>query len=156
MRISDWSSDVCSSDLVALNSMAFNLARSAGPAVGGAIVAVAGTAAAFAANAFSYLGLILVLVRWRPNLPERALPRERIGLAMAAGLRYVAMSPPLRAVIVRSAMFTFAASAVPALLPVVARDLLSGGPLVYGVLLGAFGIGAVCARSEEHTSELQS
>src|SRR3546814_3908677 len=93
MRISDWSSDVCSSDLVALNSMAFNLARSAGPAVGGAIVAVAGTAAAFAANAFSYLGLILVLVRWRPNLPERALPRERIGLAMAAGLRYVAMSP---------------------------------------------------------------
>src|SRR3546814_13288705 len=85
MRISDWSSDVCSSDLVALNSMAFNLARSAGPAVGGAIVAVAGTAAAFAANAFSYLGLILVLVRWRPNLPERALPRERIGLAMAAG-----------------------------------------------------------------------
>src|SRR3546814_9736139 len=104
--------------------MAFNLARSAGPAVGGAIVAVAGTAAAFAANAFSYLGLILVLVRWRPNLPERALPRERIGLAMAAGLRYVAMSPPLRAVIVRSAMFTFAASAVPALMPVVARDLL--------------------------------
>src|SRR3546814_8287922 len=77
---------------VALNSMAFNLARSAGPAVGGAIVAVAGTAAAFAANAFSYLGLILVLVRWRPNLPERALPRERIGLAMAAGLRSVAMS----------------------------------------------------------------
>lgn len=130
---------------VALNSMAFNLARSAGPAVGGAIVAVAGTSAAFAANAFSYLGLILVLARWRPNLPERALPRERIGLAMAAGLRYVAMSPPLRAVIVRSAMFTFAASAVPALMPVVARDLLSGGPLVYGVLLGAFGIGAVCA-----------
>src|SRR3546814_5944045 len=107
--------------------MAFNLARSAGPAVGGAIVAVAGTAAAFAANAFSYLGLILVLVRWRPNLPERALPRERIGLAMAAGLRYVAMSPPLRAVIVRSAMFTFAASAVPALM-----------------------------RSDEHTFELQS
>src|SRR3546814_3037161 len=64
---------------------------------------------------------------------------------MAAGLRYVAMSPPLRAVIVRSAMFTFAASAVPALMPVVARDLLSGGPLVYGVLLGAFAIGAVCA-----------
>src|SRR3546814_11034331 len=85
---------------VALNSMAFNLARSAGPAVGGAIVAVAGTAAAFAANAFSYLGLILVLVRWRPNLPERALPRERIGFAMAAGLRYVAMPPPLRAAII--------------------------------------------------------
>src|SRR3546814_14036618 len=121
---------------VALNSMAFNRARSAGPAVGGAIVAVAGTAAAFAANALSYLGLILVLVRWRPNLPERALPRERIGLAMAAGLRYVAMSPPLRAVIVRSAMFTFTPSAVPALMTDVAPDLLSAGPRGSASLLG--------------------
>src|SRR3546814_8541241 len=82
---------------------------------------------------------------FRSYLPVRALPRERFGLAMAACLPYVAISPPLRAVIVLSAMFTVAASAVPALMPDVARDLLSGGQLVYGVLLGAFGIGAVCA-----------
>src|SRR3546814_13666131 len=105
--------------------MACNLARSAGPAVGGAIVAVAGTSAAFAANAFSYLGLILVLARWRPNLPERALPRARIGLALAAGLRYVAMSPPLPAVLCRPAMFPFSATPVPALIPLVPPRLLS-------------------------------
>src|SRR3546814_12404294 len=90
---------------VALNSMAFNLARSAGPAVGGAIAPVAGTAAAFAANAFSYLGLILVLVRSRPTLPDRPLPRERIRLAIAAGLRYIAIPHPLPPLTVPSPMF---------------------------------------------------
>src|SRR3546814_3425343 len=71
--------------------MGFNLSRSVGPAVGGMIVAAFGAAAAFAFNVLSYLGLIGVLGRWRPVLPERTLPRERIGDAMAAGVRYVAM-----------------------------------------------------------------
>ena len=41
---------------VALNSVGFNLTRSVGPAIGGAIVAAAGAAAAFAVNSLSYLG----------------------------------------------------------------------------------------------------
>lgn len=61
-------------DAVAYNSMGFNIARSTGPALGGAIVAIAGAAAAFLANAVSYVGLILVLLRWKPDLPERRLP----------------------------------------------------------------------------------
>lgn len=53
------------------------------------------------------------------------------------------MSPNLRVVMLRACLFGIAASAVPALMPLVARDLMTGGALVYGVLLGAFGIGAV-------------
>jgi MFS family permease len=131
------------SGAVALNSMGFNIARSLGPAIGGAIVAAAGAAAAFLVNAVSYLGLILVLARWQPVRQVSALPRERMGVAMAAGVRYVAMSPNLRIVLARAALFGLAASAVPALMPVVARALGGGGPLVYGLLLGAFGVGAV-------------
>ncbi|MFS0738334.1 MFS transporter [Sphingomonas sp. 1P06PA] len=131
------------SGAVALNSMGFNIARSVGPAIGGAIVAAAGAAAAFLANALSYVGLIVVLLRWRPQTPPRLLPRERLGTAMAAGVRYVALSPILRTVMLRAAMFGLAASAVPALMPLVARGLMAGGPLIYGALLGAFGIGAV-------------
>jgi MFS family permease len=52
---------------VALNSVGFNLTRSVGPAIGGAIVAAAGAAAAFAVNAVSYFALIFVLSRWRPS-----------------------------------------------------------------------------------------
>lgn len=128
---------------VALNSMGFNIARSLGPAVGGAIVAAAGAAAAFIVNAVSYLGLIAVLARWRPERPPRLLPRETLGVAMGAGIRYVAMSPNLLVVLLRASLFGLAASAVSALMPLVARDLVTGGPLTYGLLLGAFGLGAV-------------
>ncbi len=128
---------------IALNSMGFNIARSFGPAIGGAIVAAAGAAAAFAVNTISYLALIAVLFRWRPVRAPRALPPESLGDAMGAGIRYVAMSPAIRAVLLRSFTFGLASIAVPALMPLVARDLVHGGPLTYGLLLGAFGIGAV-------------
>jgi len=131
------------SSAVAYNSMGFNIARSVGPAIGGAIIAVAGAAAAFLINALSYIGLLAVLKRWQPDLPPRRLPRERLGVAMAAGIRYVRLSPPIRIVLARSALFGVGASAIPALMPLVARDLIGGGPLTYGVLLGAFGVGAV-------------
>lgn len=128
---------------VALNSMGFNIARSVGPAIGGAIVAAAGAAAAFLTNALSYAGLIAVLARWRPELTPSPLPRERVDMAMRAGVRYAAMSPKIRTVLLRAMLFGLVASAVPALMPVIARDLMTGGALTYGALLGAFGIGAV-------------
>lgn len=130
---------------VALNSMGFNLARSTGPAIGGAIVAMAGAAAAFAVNAITYLGLIGVLWRWQPAREPRLLPRERLASAMAAGLRYVMLSPAIRIVLLRSMIFGLGAGAIVALLPLVAARLINGGALVYGLLLGAFGLGAVIA-----------
>jgi MFS family permease len=128
---------------VALNSMGFNIARSVGPAIGGAIVAAAGAAAAFGVNAASYIALLVVLARWKRPPRTSALPNETLGIAMAAGLRYVAMSPHIRTVLLRAAVFGLGASSILALLPVVAKHLVSGGPLTYGLLLGAFGVGAV-------------
>nr|WP_289852121.1 MFS transporter [Rhizobium sp. SSA_523] len=128
---------------VTLNSVGFNITRSLGPAIGGAIVAALGAAAAFAVNSLSYLALIFALLRWRPDAPTSKLPRETLVRALSAGFGYVAMSPKLINVLFRSALFGLAASAILALLPLVARDLVQGGPLTYGFMLGAFGIGAV-------------
>ncbi len=128
---------------VSLNSMGFNMTRSVGPALGGAIVAFGGGAAAFAANAASYLALIYALFRWQNSEKARTLPREDIGPAVAAGLRYVAMSPKLLKVFFRSFVFGLSSIAILALMPIVAKDLIQGGPLTYGLLLGAFGIGAI-------------
>lgn len=128
---------------VALNSMGFNIARSVGPAIGGAIVAAAGAAAAFAVNVLSYIALIVVLARWRPPVHPQLLPRETLGVAVAAGIRYVAMSPNIRKVLVRSVVFGIGASSILALMPLVAKHLVAGGPLTYGSLLGSFGVGAV-------------
>jgi len=128
---------------VALNSLGFNIARAAGPALGGVIVATAGPEAAFAINAVSYIGLIGALIVWKPVYPERTLPPEDMVPAMAAGLRYAGHSPSIRAVLLRALAFGMAGSAVWALLPLVARDIIGGGPVVFGTLLGALGAGAI-------------
>lgn len=128
---------------VTLNSMSYNLMRSVGPAIGGMIVAIAGAATAFALNAVSYIALIVALVRWKPQRPPSALPREPFGSAMSAGLRYIAMSPNLLKVLFRSFVFGLSAVSALALLPLVTRDLVQGGAFSYGVILGCFGAGAI-------------
>jgi MFS family permease len=128
---------------ISLNSMGFNIARAFGPAVGGAIVAAAGAAVAFGANAISYLGLIVVLLRWKPVRPVKTMADERPGAAISAGLRYVAMSPDICIVLLRGAAFGVAGASVSALMPLIARNLVGGGALTFGLLLGAFGAGAV-------------
>jgi predicted MFS family arabinose efflux permease len=128
---------------VALNSMGFNIARSLGPAIGGLIVATLGSAAAFAINAASYVPLIAVLLRWKPLRHPQPLPPESLGTAIGSGVRYAAMSPTIRTILVRALVFCIGASSVMALMPLVAKVLIAGGPTTYGVLLGAFGIGAV-------------
>lgn len=128
---------------VTINSVGFNITRSLGPAVGGAIVAAAGAAAAFAVNSLCYFALIAALLRWKPEKPASTLPRETLFRALSAGLGYVAMSPNILNVLLRALVFGISASAILALLPIVARDLVSGGPLTYGIMLGAFGVGAI-------------
>lgn len=128
---------------VSLNSMGFNLMRCVGPAAGGLIVAAAGAAVAFTVNAFSYIAIISALWNWHPTYPERRLPREPLGGAFSAGLRYAAMSPNLLKVILRAFLFGLSAVAVLALLPLIVRNVLGGSAIVYGILLGCFGVGAV-------------
>ena len=125
------------------NAFGFNIARSVGPAIGGVIVAALGAAAAFVINTVSYLGMLAALLWWRPKRETSTLPREPLGSAVAAGIRYVWLSPHLVAILLRCLLFTVPLTAVPALMPIVARDLLAGGAQTYGVLLGGFGVGAM-------------
>jgi len=128
---------------VALNSLGFNMARALGPALGGLIVAAAGPEAAFTLNALSYIALITVLFRWRPKRAPRHLPPEDMIPAMGAGLRYAMLSPAIRAVLARALTFGICGSAIWALLPLVARNIVGGGPVTFGILLGGLGAGAI-------------
>ena len=128
---------------VALNGISYNIARSFGPAIGGIVVATAGAVAAFAANAALYLPLLVVLFLWRrENAPSR-LPRERLNRAIVSGVRYIANSPPIKIVLARTMITGLIGGSVSALMPLVTRDLLHGGAQTYGIMLGAFGMGAV-------------
>ena len=128
---------------VALNGISYNIARSFGPAIGGVIVAAAGAVAAFAANAVLYLPLLAVLFLWRRTTEPSRLPRERLNRAMVSGVRYIANSPSIRIVLTRTFVTGILGGSVSALMPLVARDLLHGGAQTYGIMLGAFGMGAV-------------
>ncbi|MFV0385033.1 MFS transporter [Paracoccus sp. (in: a-proteobacteria)] len=132
-------------DAVTLNSMAINMTRSTGPAFGGVIVAAVGAVGAFLVNAVSYVPMIYALLRWQPEAKPVTLPREDFGRAVYSGLLYAFMSPHLVIVILRGFVFGISAIAVLALLPLVARDLVQGGAVIYGILLGAYGVGALAA-----------
>src|SRR5207245_1309569 len=77
----------------ALNGIEFNFARAVGPALAGALVAFAGVGAAFLTNAFSFLGVILVVARWRRPVTTRVTPPETVVGATRAAIRYVRYSP---------------------------------------------------------------
>ena len=130
---------------VAANSVGINVSRAVGPALGGLFVGVIGIAAPFWVNAFSNLGVIVALVRWR--LPKSKggspLPPERFGNAMRTGLRHARYNPNLSATLIRAMAFFVFAGAYWALLPLVTRSQIAGGPALYGLLLGIIGASAV-------------
>src|SRR5262249_12967291 len=131
---------------IAANSVGFNVSRAVGPALGGVIVAGFGIAAPFWINAIANLGIVGALIWWRPAQPgSRRLPVERFGTAIRTGFRHARNNPHLRATLIRAAAFFLFAAAYWALLPLVARDQIAGGPGLYGFLLGAIGAGAVAA-----------
>ena len=124
---------------VALNSAGFNVARAVGPALGGVIVAAVGCGTTFLLNAFSFLGVILFLYRWKR--PMEASPNtQRVWPAIGHGFTYVRESGLAKSVLLRTGTFSVAAVAMLALLPIIARPY---GALGYGVLLACFGLGAL-------------
>ena len=136
---------------VSLAAASNNLARAAGPALGGLLVAAfvkasTGAGWTFALNAGSFAAVIWVLYAWkRQPLFKSALPAERIMGSVETGLRYLRYSPVLQAVFLRAFLFTFSVAAVWSLLAVVAQRHLSQGALGYGILNGSMGLGAVVA-----------
>jgi MFS family permease len=128
---------------VAMNSAGFNVARAVGPALGGMVIAAAGSGTAFLLNALSFFGVILVLYRWKRTPAER-IETEALWNAICSGLGYVRRSELVRSVLIRTGAFSVGAIALLALLPILARPFGAQG---YGVLLGCFGVGALAGAT---------
>ena len=127
----------------ALGSINVNLARAIGPAIAGVLITRAGVGAVFAINTATFLVFRLVVATWHPPEGTTAPFPERFIPALRAGGRYVRYAPVVRRILVRSALFLVPASALWALLPLVASQQLGLGANGYGLLLGALGVGAV-------------
>ena len=128
---------------VGLNSLGINIARAVGPALGGLLLASMGAAFTYGVDVLSYAFVIAALLWWKRPATHRDALSERFPGAFRAGLRYARASRELHVILLRAFLFFAMASSVWALLPLVARQLLNGGPGFYGVLLGAVGVGAI-------------
>ena len=126
----------------ALNSISINVARALGPAIAGVLVATAGVASTFAVSAGTALTYGVVVALWRPPKAERHVPEPFVG-ALRAGPRYVRHAPVVRRILLRAALFLVPASALFALLPLIASHRLGLGSGGYGLLLAALGVGAI-------------
>ncbi|HUQ59211.1 MFS transporter [Lentzea sp.] len=126
-----------------LNGVNMNVGRAIGPALGGLLIALAGPGATFAFNTVSFLGVLIVLARWRRPSDHRPLGAEHITTALRTGARYVGSSPLFRRVLTRLTLFIVFGSGLWALLPAIARGPLQLDASGYGVLLGSVGAGAI-------------
>jgi MFS family permease len=127
------------SSAVALNSAGFNVARAAGPALGGLIVAAAGAGWSFLLNAASFSGVMYFLYNWKSHAHEATATRG-IGDAIREGFLYVRGAPQVRSVLIRTGAFSIGAASLLALLPVICQPHGAQG---YGFLLTCFGVGAL-------------
>ncbi|WP_425374050.1 MFS transporter [Microvirga calopogonii] len=129
---------------VALNSLGINIARSIGPALGGFILAGLGAAAVYGIDVLTYVIVSAALLWWKRDAGAEDGLREHFGGALRAGIRYARASRSLHRILWRTVLFFGSASAVWALLPLVARQEIGGGPGFYGLMLGSVGAGAIC------------
>jgi predicted MFS family arabinose efflux permease len=127
---------------VALNSLQFNLSRAIGPVIAGLLLASAGPGWCFAANALSFVGVILAL-RTIALPPPPKHSRESLAESLRAGLRHVMGAPRLRSATLLAGAASFLAFPLITYLPVIAGDVLKTGASGYSLLLSSIGIGAI-------------
>ncbi|WP_033946459.1 MFS transporter, partial [Pseudomonas aeruginosa] len=108
---------------------------------GGLLLSAVGPAWVFLFNSFCYMALIWAIWQWRREVPKRSLPPEGILEGVTAALRFTQYSTVTRLVMMRSFAFGLSASAVWALLPLLAHRNPDGDAAIYGYMLGALGLG---------------
>ena len=117
-----------------------------GPVIAGFAIARLGVDVPFWCCWVGNLALVAALIWWRaPRRAKETLPAERLISAMMTGVRYVRYSREMDATLIRAVAFFPFASAYLALLPLVARTQMRGGPEVYGALMAAIGAGSIAA-----------
>lgn len=135
-------------DAVMFNSVAINIARAVGPALGALAIGALGVGAAFLLNALSFVAVIEVLrrhasIRTATEAARDARPREPLRAAALAAFRELRGSPDLQRCHAAVAMFAFAAAGVTALLPTFARRAVGAQVGDYGALIAGLGTGGV-------------
>jgi MFS family permease len=128
---------------VTLNSVAANMARVFGAALGGVIAAAIGLALCFTFNALSFGAVLVSLAAMRSS---ELFPAERVSRQkkqVRQGLRYVRNTPELLIPLLMIAVVGTLAWEFQVSLPLMASKVFHGGAGSYGVMASVMGGGAV-------------
>lgn len=129
---------------IALNSTMVNASRILGPSIGGLIIAAVGEGWCFAIDAVSYIAVIGSLLAMTVTAGERRTIRGNVLHELADGFQYVWRFAPVRTVLLLLALVSTMGMPYTVLMPVIATQVLHGGPHTLGFLMTASGFGAVC------------
>lgn len=127
---------------IALNSSMFNGARIVGPAVAGILIARIGEGWCFAANAISYVAVIVGLILMKVQCPLRSNTNSRLA-DIVEGFRWANSVKVIRALLLLIGLISLVGMPYTVLMPVFADKILHGGARGLGILMGATGVGAL-------------
>jgi len=127
---------------IALNSSMFNGARIVGPAVAGILIARIGEGWCFAANAISYVAVIVGLLLMKVQCPLRSNSSSRLA-DIVEGFRWANSVKVIRALLLLIGLISLVGMPYTVLMPVFADKILHGGARGLGILMGATGVGAL-------------
>ena len=128
---------------IALNSSMVNASRIIGPSIGGVLIAVVGEGWCFALDAVSYGAVIGSLWAMRVAAARHTRPETRVLEELRTGFEYVWRFVPVRALLLLVAIVGTMAMPYNTLMPVIAKEVLHGGPHTLGILMTAAGLGAL-------------
>ncbi len=128
---------------IALNSILFNIARVAGPAIAGIVIAAIGESWCFALNAVSYLAVLCSLALMTVTTSTKPPVNSKTLQDLADGFRYVTRHRAIRTALLALALSSFAGGPYLTMMPVFAREVLGGDADTYGLLMTGVGMGAL-------------
>ncbi|MEH2038693.1 MFS transporter [Nostoc sp.] len=128
---------------IAINSTMVNGARLIGPAIGGLLIARVGTGYCFLIDGLSYVAVIAALLAmqvkpWKNSVTD-GNPLQKV----KEGFVYAFSFPPIRSILLLSALVSLMGLQNTILVPVIAEQVLKGGAESLGFLMAASGVGAL-------------
>ena len=130
---------------IALNSSTVNVARLIGPSLAGLLIAVTGEGICFLINGLSYLAVIAALLMMTLKPVAKPVQQRHPIRQLKEGVVYACSFPPIRAILLLLAVISLMGMPYTVLMPVLAKNILHGGPATLGLLMGAAGVGALIA-----------
>ena len=127
---------------ITLYSTLVNLARIIGPAIAGALIAVAGLAPCFIINGISYVAVVIMLAMLRANELHITPPVPRAKGQLQEGFKYVVSTPVLGSTLLMMAIIGTLTYEFQVSLPLIAQFTFKGNASSYAFLTASMGVGA--------------